>query len=297
VTGEAGGDDGAVRDVAPGGGRLLQFLGIGGLLPVGAVVVFLGWIYDTAYFDTLGVDVRQMGFSRLDFVLFGSGAMIIPGVRALAMTAALCALAFALNWWSAQAARQPAHRWNNLAFQRGVRGVVAAGCLARAAWGWTHVPWLPGDAILFGVAVVAGSFLVDLLAGAGSRSDRSRWCWVIGLVVGGMLWPVTVQVQDAAVELACGEATNPTQLPLATVYTRRTTPALGKPVSGGGPGTGSVGPFRYEGLRVLADTGHTLLVELASHRPRWRTRPRFAVIAEDEQQLDVVVTPPPCSPR
>jgi hypothetical protein len=279
-----------IQEQRPHRGRVLAVVSAIGppITLTTALLIYFGWVRADAQARAMGLDVTLFGYTTQDLILFSLSHLFIPLVFAFAAGIGW----LALDRWLLRRVRDAGTRGTvrRAAAAAAAAGVLAAGCmLLLEIFG-------PGDRLLFGPYVMAGSVLLAAwavrlrrLASAGPapvlavEQRAVEAALVFGLVSLLMFWGVADHAQAVGQGLAADLEQRVRTLPHAELYSVR-------PLGIGGPavtevklGSAAAPLYRYDGLRLLEVSGGRFFFL----HDGWTVRDGVVVVLPDNNSLRI----------
>lgn len=266
-----------------------------------ALLGYVGWISNRAFYDYFGVDQNLLNLSIQDYVLhsadvtFGAVAWLLAALVALALLDRLLARVQPETGLDAGSQQAGTARGRRLTQVLMITGLVLslAGLLFAlglgAGWG---LPALLGPAVLGIGSVVTFRFGRALVS---SRTDSRalRQVSVTALVVAlalALFWAATLYAQELGQRAAAAIDSGSTHLPVVTVFSPTYLDLPGSRVAA----TTTTGPggkefFRYTGLLLLAYANSRWLLISGNSSASYHSS---VVVVKDSDAIRVEVTAP-----
>lgn len=266
-----------------------------------ALLGYVGWISNRAFYDYFGVDQNLLNLSIQDYVLrsadvtFGAVAWLLAALVALALLDRLLARVqpeTGLDASSQQAGTARGRRRAQALVITGLALSLAGLLLALglgASWG---LPTLLGPAVLGIGSVVTFRFGRALVS---SRTDSRalRQVSVAALVVAlslALFWAATLYAQELGQRAAAAIDSGSTRLPVVTVFSATYLDLPGSRVNAAKvPGPGGTAFFRYTGLLLLAYANSRWLLISGNSSASYHSS---VVVVKDSDAIRVEVTAP-----
>jgi hypothetical protein len=266
-----------------------------------ALLSYVGWVSNRAFYDYFGVDQSLLSRSIQDYVLgsadvtFGAVAWLLAALVALALLDRLLARVQPETDLDARPQQAGAARGRWLAQVLVITGLVLSltGLLLAlglgAGWG---LPALLGPAVLGIGSVVTFRFGRALVP---SRTDSRalRQVSVAALVVAlalALFWAATLYAQELGQRAAAAIDSGATRLPVVTVFSTTYLDLPGARVEAAKvPGPGGTAFFRYTGLLLLTYANRRWLLISGNTSANYHSS---VVMLKDSDAIRVEVTAP-----
>lgn len=297
MTGEEGGEKEPRKSPGP---RLAAILGI--VAPttlIGSLLVYLGYVATEARFEYFGLDLDLANLSSTDLLFYGSEA-VFPMIVGFALIALISVGFYQAGKWLVATPRRG--RWSGwISLALCYAGILL---LIRASLGMfvTSNALLTGRFIEIPLSLLLGSAMLLYAlwlrqAGAAYRQRASGTSssgipdWVGGilliLLIAGLFWTSSVAAGLYGVSRAEGMVKSLARKPKVVLYTRDALDDLPEGVLHKDLGRNRTFRHRYDGLRLLVESGGQLF--LIPHP--WSSRRAGVLVVQNSPDIRILLIP------
>lgn len=260
---------------------------------VTALLVYVGWTRNRAYFSGFGIDQGVLGLSLQDYVLRSAdvtfGAVVrLASVALLFVIVDRVLLAVLHHRWTARTAR-----W--------IDGSLAVAGVVLAAGGLLYAVGLTGNIAIspfLGAALLALGAVLTLRFGPAALSRRvgpdplglAGTIALYTILLLALFWAATLYAQDLGRRAAVTVDANSTRLPLTTVFSDRYLDLPGSAVQATQvPGPANSTHFRYSGLALLTYSNNRWFLISGRYADGYRSS---IVVLHDSDAIRVEISTP-----